>query len=438
MALSCSFLRSSAICAASPAALRALSSAARTSLPASSRSAFIADRSCSSFLFWDESCELVDESSLTRSAASISSASADFLPLSACSSKVLISSISPLSMWQRRSDRPCCSRSSSLCLDSSSIIAWISLSSCWNFLPAFSASARPLLAISSCTSSSLMSCSSFFLSLMDSALPLLSASRVACMDSRALAWLRLVFSNSSSFSWILLSISDLVELISIWNLITLASSVSRACSASSRAACSSSFSASSLRLIFSSSWVLRPPSDSCSVRSLISSASPLFSRFRPSITSPVSSNWAFSLKISVLYDRASRWLFSSSVCASLYLASHSAIILSKCFCFFSAATLALCALSHSNITSSSSIASLDLAFSRELALALADSTSSSISAMRACIFLFCSSTSSLRPNSPLLILDFSVCSSPMILALARWAYRIIVDIILLCVQNHLS
>ncbi len=81
-----------------------------------------------------------------------------------------------------------------------------------------------------------------------------------------------VLSNSSSFSTSLLSISWRMPVISIWARCTLASSCSKAPSASSRADCSSSFSISRRLRLLSSSWTLRPPSPSWSVRSWISSA----------------------------------------------------------------------------------------------------------------------------------------------------------------------
>lgn len=81
----------------------------------------------------------------------------------------------------------------------------------------------------------------------------------------------LVFSNSSSFSWILLSISCLTWDSSSCDRRTLFSSCSRAASASSRAAWSSSFSTSSRLRAFSISWMFRPPSPIWSSKSLTSS-----------------------------------------------------------------------------------------------------------------------------------------------------------------------
>merc|ERR1712241_1167206 len=90
----------------------------------------------------------------------------------------------------------------------------------------------------------LMSASNFFLILKASALARDSASREACMDSMARWWFLRVLSNSSSFSWILRSISWRTWPSSSWARRTLFSSCSRAASASSRAAWSSSFSTS--------------------------------------------------------------------------------------------------------------------------------------------------------------------------------------------------
>jgi len=88
-----------------------------------------------------------------------------------------------------------------------------------------------------------------------------------------LLFTHLVFSNSSSFSWMRRSISWRTWDSSSWLRNTLFSSCSRAASASSRAACSSSFSTSRRFLAFSISWMLRPPSPIWSRRSLTSSES---------------------------------------------------------------------------------------------------------------------------------------------------------------------
>merc|ERR1719322_1310059 len=109
-------------------------------------------------------------------------------------------------------------------------------------------------------------------------------------------WFLRVLSNSSSFSWILRSISWRTCPSSSWARRTLFSSCSKAASASSRAAWSSSFSTSKRLRCLSSSWMERPPSPSWSRRSLISSARFLFSLLTTSNCSTVSSQAAFSQK----------------------------------------------------------------------------------------------------------------------------------------------
>jgi len=86
-----------------------------------------------------------------------------------------------------------------------------------------------------------------------------SASKLACIDSIARAWLRRVVSNSSSFSWIRRSISWRIVANSIWARRTLASSCSSADSASSNASWISSF---------SNSARLRALSNSCNLSKL--------------------------------------------------------------------------------------------------------------------------------------------------------------------------
>jgi len=125
-------------------------------------------------------------------------------------------------------------------------------------------------------------------------------------------------SNSSSFSWILRSISCRTWPSSSCERRTLFSSCSRAASASSRAAWSSSFSTSRRLRCLSSSWIERPPSPSWSRRSLISSARFLFSLLTTSSCSTASSWAAFSLKSSLLKLRHSFWLASISVARSSF------------------------------------------------------------------------------------------------------------------------
>lgn len=96
--------------------------------------------------------------------------------------------------------------------------------------------------------------------------------KLFCQHQKLL-FTHLVFSNSSSFSWMRRSISWRTWDSSSWLRKTLFSSCSRAASASSRAACSSSFSTSRRFLAFSISWMLRPPSPIWSRRSLTSSES---------------------------------------------------------------------------------------------------------------------------------------------------------------------
>ncbi len=81
--------------------------------------------------------------------------------------------------------------------------------------------------------------------------------RFTCMDSRARAWLRLVDSNSSSFSWTRRSISWRTLASSSWLNVFLACSRSNATLRSSSAAWSSAFSASARLLAFSRSCAER-------------------------------------------------------------------------------------------------------------------------------------------------------------------------------------
>ncbi len=81
--------------------------------------------------------------------------------------------------------------------------------------------------------------------------------RFTCMDSRARAWLRLVDSNSSSFSWTRRSISWRTLASSSWLNVFLACSRSNATPRSSSAAWSSAFSASARLLAFSRSCAER-------------------------------------------------------------------------------------------------------------------------------------------------------------------------------------
>uniref|UniRef100_A0A147BD09 Uncharacterized protein n=1 Tax=Ixodes ricinus TaxID=34613 RepID=A0A147BD09_IXORI len=281
-AWSCSARSSSASRAASTIAFLAFSSDCLASLRTSSRSAWSACISPSSFLLATDREAVLAESSFTCSCISLSSASPARLARSDCSSSWRLSSSSPCMALQRRSAEAYCSRASSRARCSSSSAPCRSLTFCWYFLRFFCASALALLAWSSAISSSLMSLSSFFLRRRASALPLASASRLACIESRARWWFLRVFSNSSSFSWIRLSISWRTWESSSWARSTLFSSCSRAASASSSAAWSSSFSISSLLRDFSSSCTLRPPSPSWSMRSFTSSWRFLFSRFTDS------------------------------------------------------------------------------------------------------------------------------------------------------------
>ena len=132
-----------------------------------------------------------------------------------------------------------------------------------------------------------------------------------------------VLLNSSSFSWILRSISCLTCPSSSCERRTLFSSCSRAASASSRAPWSSSFSTSRRRRCLSSSWIERPPSPSWSRRSLISSARFLFSLLTTSSCSTTSSWAALRRKSSLLKLRDSFWLASTSAARSSDLAFHS-------------------------------------------------------------------------------------------------------------------
>merc|ERR1719188_2920342 len=179
----------------------------------------------------------------------------------------------------------------------------------------------------------------------------------------ARAWFLRVFSNSSSFSAIFLSISCLTCPSSSWALRTLFSSASRAPSASSRAAWSSSFSASSLLRCLSSSWMERPPSPSWSRRSLTSSARFLFSRRTMSSCSLASSRAALRRNLSALKLRHSELQASNSAIRSSALAFHSPTTLSKLRPRFSVIMAAAWVRSYSMPSSSSSASILDLDFS---------------------------------------------------------------------------
>merc|ERR1719284_1140681 len=112
-------------------------------------------------------------------------------------------------------------------------------------------------------------------------------------------WFFLVDSNSSSFSWSLLSTSALHWVNSSWRRRTRLSSTSSAPSASSRAAFSCSASFWIFFLALTTSWSDFPPVESWSERSLISSARFLFSLLTVAFCSASSSYEALNLYISV-------------------------------------------------------------------------------------------------------------------------------------------
>lgn len=180
------------------------------------------------------------------------------------------------------------------------------------YLMFFCASSFALFAWSRAISSSLISASNFFLTRNSSDLALVSESKVAWMLSMVCWWTLRWFSNSSSFSAILFSISARICETSIWQRRALLSSDSRAASASSNPRWSSSFSISRRRRFLERAWVARPPSESCSVRSRASSLRDLFSRRSPSTWSARVSCCPRSLWASPESWRASRWAPSNS------------------------------------------------------------------------------------------------------------------------------
>ena len=118
-----------------------------------------------------------------------------------------------------------------------------------------------------------------------SAFARVSASRLACIDSMARAWLRRVTSNSSSFSWMRRSISWRMVLSSICERRTFASSCSNADSASSKASWISSFSNSARLRAFSISCKLKKTNPFFTLNACLSgSTDPL----------PPSLNWSVS------------------------------------------------------------------------------------------------------------------------------------------------
>merc|ERR1719334_1021427 len=158
-------------------------------------------------------------------------------------------------------------------------------------------------------------------------------------------WFFLVDSNSSSFSWSLLSTSALHWVNSSWRRRTRLSSTSSAPSASSKAALSCSASFWIFFFALTTSWSDFPPVESWSERSLISSARFLFSLLTVAFCSASSSYEALNLYISVwkaldsllavsrLTESSSTLLFqvpsslSNPLCFLSFLASSSSSIL---------------------------------------------------------------------------------------------------------------
>merc|ERR1719245_394581 len=237
----------------------------------------------------------------------------------------------------------------------------------------------------------------------------------------ALEWFLRVLLNSSSFSWIFLSISCLTWPSSSWARRTLFSSCSSAASASSRAAWSSSFSTSSLRRCLSSSWMERPPSPNWSSKSLTSSAKFLFSRRTISSCSLDSSRAALMRNLSALKLRHSELHASSSAIRSSAFAFHSPTTLSKFLPRFSVIIAAAWVRSYSMESSSSSASILDLDFSEEAILALRLSMTSSASWTREASLFLPPSSSSMRPRASTSYLDFHSWISAWALDRARRA-----------------
>merc|ERR1719273_816749 len=277
MAASCSARSSSASLAASIMDLWAFSSDILASEVISSRSWPRLFISASHLLLAPLMAWLVQVCWDRVSLVSASSCSIILLFLSDCSSRVRASS---RAFWLALTLLSAAIRASwaaLLALTSSSYLAWTSRMVAWILLMFLWLSALAALACSRATPRSTTSVSSFFFILRASTLPLVSPSSSICMPSMALAKFFLVAANSSSFWARRRSISCLTWVSSREALSTLFSSCSRAPSASDRAASSSIFSASSLFLILSISWMERPPSVIWSRMSLISLERVLFS-----------------------------------------------------------------------------------------------------------------------------------------------------------------
>jgi len=289
MATSCSDLSSSASLAASIIALWAFSSDIWASEVISSRSDPRVVISCSHFdlaplmaWFWQVWSDNV-------SLVSAKSCSICLLFLSVCSRRVLASSRAFWLAWHLLSAAIRLSWAADLALTSSSSLVWASLILVWIILMFLWSSALAPFACSSAVWRSKTSASSFFFILRASTLALVSVSKASCIPSRALLKFFLVDANSSSFCARAFSISCLIWVNSRESLNTLFSSCSKAPSASERAASSSIFSASSLFLILSISWMDLPPSVIWSIMSLISTESCLFSLLTSSSWSDPSS-----------------------------------------------------------------------------------------------------------------------------------------------------
>merc|ERR1712117_830907 len=413
---SCSQRSSSASLAASTMARAAFSSDSLASLLISSRSLLSWLYSDSSFLL----AAAMDWLTLLRSArfslVSASSCSAPRLCLSAVSRRARLSSRALAMAADFLSAVTLLSAAADLAWDSASTLAWASLTWSWDFLMVFWVSALPAMACSRARPRSAASASSFFFILRASALPLASVSRADCMESRALVWFFLTIANSSSFSAMRRSISVLTWVSSIWHLSTLSSSCSRVASASSRADWSSIFSASSLFLILSISWMERPPSVIWSMMSLISLERVLFSRLTSSSWRTVSS-WAdLTLNSSEEAFLVSFWLTSRSKDRRSTLPLYSEMVLSNCLAFLSMAALTTWAWSRLVVISLISCWILLLAFSTWASLALRLSMAASASVFLAASFILVIPSSSALATASISYFWRIAAASPSALA----------------------